>query len=238
MGLYDHYFDRLQQSFNSLPRALGRKWLKTHQHPKCLYDLIYKLPKGANVLDVGCGAGNTLRLFHECNADVNYWATDLKISDHLEVPPDTHVVQTDLAKENPFKEYFFDVVTCFFVLEHIELKNLDSFCNNLVSIIKPEGYIFLVFPNERSLMLGFYDDPTHIRPYSPLAVDKLMRNRNFSLEKRGRDRSWKILLLSPFYHLFSLIKKDPAGINFFFIHLAGTTSYYLGKKNRISIAEQ
>ena len=214
----------------SLPRSLGRNWLKTHQHPKCIYDLIAKLPKGAQVLDVGCGPGNTLTLFQKIHPGVNFWGTDLYLSKQNETNDSIQIVQADFTNNIPFKKESFDLVTCYFVLEHIETKDIDKFCNNLLSVIKPGGHIFLVFPNERSLLLGFYDDPTHIRPYSVDAVNKLMIQNNVNHVKSGFDRSFKILLLSPFYHLLSIFKKDPAKINFFLIHLVGANSFYLGRK--------
>ncbi len=235
MGLFDHYFADLQRGFSSIPRALGRKWFRTYMHPRSLYRVLAELPKGSQVLDVGCGPGNILKIFKQHRDELEYVGVDWSIPEnaHEDEGPSAGkitFVESDVTKELAFENRQFELITCYFVIEHIELKNLERFCQNLVSMLKPGGYLFLTVPNPRSVYLDFYDDPTHIRPYTSTALKKLFEPLGIVTHRHGIDRSWKILFLSPFYRLYTLFKKDPSGISFFRGHLFGATSYFLGIK--------
>ena len=230
MSLYDSYFDSLQSSFSSLPRRMARRWLKTHEHPRVLYTLLKSLPAGAKLLDVGCGPCNNLRIFNSYRDDIYLYGLDFNVANVDGEIGDLALVQADPSKSIPFPAESFDLVVSYFVLEHIETSRLDAFCESLANVVKPGGHLFLTFPNEQSLKHGFYDDPTHVRPYTAFSVNKLFAPRGFKHVSSGKDRSFKILMLSPFYQLMSLFRRDNTNINFFTIHLLGTNSYYLGRK--------
>ena len=73
--------------------------------------------------------------------------------------------------------------------------------------------------NHRSLLFGFYNDPTHIRPYSRMALSRSATLAGLEVLEVRIERSWVILLLSPFYHLYQFIRRMPVVIPFFWEHL-------------------
>lgn len=230
MGLFDDYFSDLQENYASWPRTFGRNWFKTHKHPSSLYKILTHLPKQAKVLDVGCGPGNTLQIFREARNDLELSGIDFQIAPETRDTPNLNLVQADVIKGLPFTRHCFDLVTCYFVLEHIHLSDLEVFCENLTALVKPGGYLFLTVPNQWSIWLDFYDDPTHVRPYTVEAMVRLFLPLGIETHQLGKDRSWKILMLSPFYWLYCKLIGKKSVINFFGVHLLGSNSYLLGRK--------
>ena len=181
------------------------------------------------MLDVGCGPGNALRMFRHHRSDLDYTGMDATIQSEAGSEEGLQFVSADITQATGLPAGQYDLVTCYFVIEHISLQDLEDFCRNLKSLVRPGGYLFLTAPNSRSVLLDFYDDPTHVRPYNGTAMCRLFQPMDIMTVAQGVDRSWKILLLSPFYSLYTLFKKDRSGISFFRIHLFGVVSFFLGK---------
>lgn len=225
---YKEYFLELQENFESWPRALGRLLLKTHEHPKDLYQILRSLPAGSKVLDVGCGTGNSLKYFREARSDLSYIGADAEdhtcfSGDGFEFHKiDYSINQTLLPKA--------DLVTAYFILEHVPQNCIDNFVDNLVSSVNEHGYVFLVCPNNKSIFVDFYDDPTHIRPYTSASMIRLFNRKNCQVVKSGVDRSLLILLLSIIYKPYCVLSRAKSPVSFFSNHLLGTNSFLLLKK--------
>ena len=50
------------------------------------------------------------------------------------------------------------------VIEHIE--NIDNFVGEALRVLKPGGIFYLSTPNFRFCYKSFYNDPTHVRPFT------------------------------------------------------------------------
>ena len=57
------------------------------------------------------------------------------------------------------------------VLEH--LQNPDIFLSESRRVLKKEAYLFLSTPNWKYCVNTFYDDPTHVKPYTPESMNLL-----------------------------------------------------------------
>ena len=64
----------------------------------------------------------------------------------------------------PFKSNFFDVIISLAVIEHIE--NIDNFIGEAFRVLRPGGIFYLSTPNFRFCYKSFYNDPTHVRPFT------------------------------------------------------------------------
>lgn len=84
-----------------------------------------------------------------------------------------------------------DFVTMNAVIEHI--KNIDSIMNETYRVLKPNGLLFIRTPNWKLDFKNFYNDPTHITPYTPERLKNLFHMFNFKtifLEPGLIEKSW------------------------------------------------
>jgi 2-polyprenyl-3-methyl-5-hydroxy-6-metoxy-1,4-benzoquinol methylase len=77
----------------------------------------------------------------------------------------------------PFTDNSFDIVVSLAVIEHI--KNIDNFLNEINRILKKGGFIFFSTPNWSYAFKNFYDDYTHVQPYTKKSLSKILSDFNF-----------------------------------------------------------
>ncbi len=164
----------------------------------------------ASVLDLGCGMGHTIRFFKSIHSDCQIYALD--IEEAANVP---HELICDFKKHDintsplPYEDNFFDFINCQHVLEH--LTNPFEVLTECRRVLKPGGTLYVEVPDVRWTLLphlplicshkgvfNFWDDPTHIRPYSQQALSRLAVMSGFSGEmKTFYVRKWAHLLALP-----------------------------------------
>ena len=140
--------------------------------------IMARLPENATVLDVGCFGW---RLAGQALAQrVQLVGADLR-----EPPGRPLGVGYASIKDNQIStpDSHFDLVVASHVLEHVV--EATGFMRELVRVAKPGGRIFMEAPSELACVpsssndpsdhrfLGFWDDPTHIRPWTPGAMYRL-----------------------------------------------------------------
>lgn len=156
------------------------------------YTLIKKLElisgfyKTGNILDIGSGTGEFLKVFKDAK-----WKT-------IGVEPDPNARK--MAIENyglDIKEEIeianlesgsFDVITMWHVLEHVT--KLNERIEDLKRLIKPNGIILIAVPNRTSLDAKIYkenwaayDLPRHLYHFSPKDIETLFKNHGMNLFK-------------------------------------------------------
>lgn len=141
--------------------------------------LLSLLPKGATVADVGCFGW---RWSNQCTQlGLNYWGLDQQEPAHR--PESTDFSMIDGMGHFHAKDAQFDVVIASHVLEH--LVNPMPFVEQCRRVCKPGGIVWFETPSEHSLLtpsydvlhddkfVSFWDDPTHVRPYTPMALYRI-----------------------------------------------------------------
>jgi SAM-dependent methyltransferase len=81
------------------------------------------------------------------------------------------------ADNLPFPDCSADAIYSCWLLEH-----LDDPVRALAEtrrVLRPNGYGLFVVPSVRSLTRGFYNDYTHVRPYSPQSLAQVARAAGF-----------------------------------------------------------
>ncbi len=140
--------------------------------------VIASLPKGSRITDVGCWGW---KLADAC-AKGGHTLTGL---DRAEPPgrPEGARFSTMRDEQLTIADDCADLVVASHVLEH--LKDPITFFGELARIAAPEGLIWIETPSELSALgrgdddpekhsfTSFWDDPTHVRPYSPGALYRL-----------------------------------------------------------------
>lgn len=130
----------------------------------CNFDLTTKInkTKKIKVLDFGCGDQYLKKEF--ANNFFEYYGVDIN----------------DANFENEkinFKDNFFDIIISLAVLEH--LKNPKIYIEEIKRLLKADGLLYLVTPNWSLSSRNFYDDPTHVSPYTPKSLERLFNFYDF-----------------------------------------------------------
>lgn len=80
-----------------------------------------------------------------------------------------------------FDKETFDVVTLVSVIEHIN--NPSNILKEIFRVLKKGGILIIITPNFRYAYRNFYDDPTHLRPYTDKSIGSLMKLYEFKTLK-------------------------------------------------------
>jgi ubiquinone/menaquinone biosynthesis C-methylase UbiE len=103
------------------------------------------LPKGARVLDAGCGTANTVWSLTREGFDA--WGVDFA-SDTVEavkrVAPELQVIQGDV-RALPFESESMDGIWSLGVIEHFP-EGYEKIVDEMIRVIRPKGYAFVTFP--------------------------------------------------------------------------------------------
>ncbi len=171
-GFSERYF-RPYASAALAIRRFVRERLQLSPRVGWLFRQVKLLPGGARLLDVGCGTGGFLELLEQENTGIETFGLDLGS------PPDFLSRGTFLrgsATVLPFADNSFDLVTCAHVIEH--LVDGRPCVNELLRVCRPGGVVYIETPSPRSAYVPFFntfwDDPTHVRPYSRTGLERLL----------------------------------------------------------------
>jgi SAM-dependent methyltransferase len=109
----------------------------------------------------------------------------------------------------PVEDESIDLVISLAVIEH--LRDPAKFLSEIMRCLKPGGLIYLSTPNFQLDWKNFYNDPTHVRPYTPTSLQEVIRLAGFSSTQsfpglrckpvwwyRGRFRFFRAYWLLPF----------------------------------------
>jgi len=129
----------------------------------------------SKLLDIGSGRGNHLIGFARCGYDV--FGLD-KRKECIEVLDNFIIKECDIEKECfPYDNEFFDWVFSKSVLEHVA--NTDNFMNESLRVLKPGGKIVFMTPAWESQYKFFWDDYTHVKPYTRKSLQNTIRMLGF-----------------------------------------------------------
>ena len=158
-----YYTDRLEQLRLDGERAgFAERELRTIEILGSILGSKIFLP-GQSILDLGCG-DQFLRAGVEARGQLY---TGLDIGD------------CDFEKDTlPVSGASIDTALAYSVIEH--LRDPSVFLNECLRVLKPGGFIILEAPNWHFSHRGFFDDFTHVRPYSPQSLCGLLRSFKFT----------------------------------------------------------
>jgi SAM-dependent methyltransferase len=173
-------------------------------------------PSATTVLDVGAGRGAFIQealraglsgLALDCNADA------AAIWKRNGVPG---VLADAIAA--PFRDHIFDVVRAKEIIEHVP--DALGFVSRLRQLIRPGG-LFLVHvpsPYSQAYPVGnFWDDYTHVRPFSRLGLRRLLEDAGMTMEyltgytvgRSGLERLLALALTFVLPHTYLAVARVP-----------------------------
>ncbi len=145
-----------------------------------LEQLISKLPEKARVLDYGCFGWKLPKI--SSRADIEHHGCDMMLPDGKPEHASFHLVDS-VARKIPVPDNYFDLVVASHVIEHV-VDPIELF-QELARVCKPAGQIYIEAPSDKSVLVhsdaaveahsfySFWDDPTHLRPWTPAALYRL-----------------------------------------------------------------
>jgi SAM-dependent methyltransferase len=122
------------------------------------------LVRGARLVDIGSADGALVSVCQDRGLN----ATGLDAADGLDFERDTLPVPSDSV----------DVVTAISVIEH--LRSPVCLLRESRRILRPGGAIIFVCPNWRYSWRVFFDDPTHVHPYTQISLARVLRDHHFA----------------------------------------------------------
>jgi SAM-dependent methyltransferase len=207
-----------------------REFFATWKQPHALAALLDALPRGARVLDVGAGQGSLPEKLAEYRPDLEIVAFDLAPAGQGK----GYAWVAGDACKLPFQEGRFQLVLCRHVIEHI--RDAMSMVHELERVMAVDGHLYLDCPDVRSAMswspLNFYEDPTHLRPYTPRGLRRVFELGGLVPVKAGRVRDWRLVLLGIFYMPVAIVARDPFFRRHWLANLSGIFIYGVAGKRR------
>lgn len=159
----------------------------------------FVMKKGDKLLDIGCGRGDFSKGFKDLGLEV--LGLDCQES-HSEILKNIEVRYTNIENNPfPFNNEMFDVVFSKSVIEH--LRNPENFIKESRRILKPGGKIIIMTPDWQSQRCIFYDDYTHVHPYTKLGIEDLLKIYNFKEVKSEIFYQLPVLWKHPWLKIFS-----------------------------------
>ncbi len=168
-------------------------------YPKQLVSHLFKIAKmkpGMRLLEAGVGRGEHLRAFK----DLGLITTGLDISPVAkEMSPDLDITISEIGNNTlPYPDNHFDVVYSKSFIEHISEAEL--YFREVFRILKPGGILLNLTPDWEVNYKIFYDDYTHVRPFtitSLLNIHKVTGFKNTIVFKfRQLPIVWKYPILN------------------------------------------
>jgi len=144
--------------------------------------------KTGKILDIGCSRGRFALGFQKLGYKgygLDYDAA--AITDAIEKGLKAKVVDMEKNKI-PYKDNYFDYVFMRNFVEHIF--NYEHLFLEVKRVLKPKGKLFIITDDYSTRLKGFFNDPTHKKPYT---LETLNRIANFY--------DFKIIYLKRFQHI-------------------------------------
>lgn len=170
--------------------------------------IIKTLPFEAKVLDIGTGTGWYLKRLHEIRPDLKMFGLDMlqhpefpniAIFNKIKISPDVTL---------PFNDEEFDFIACTDTIEHLHTESLLKLMNEVIRILKKDGYIYFKTVDTKYIYFGFWDDPTHVRPFSKNSLLKLGKMYNLEVIKTWKRKGVLSFIIAPASLLTYFYKKD------------------------------
>lgn len=164
----------------------GNRYFEQTRNLRTKY-LRYFTP-GSTILDVGCGAGEFMLLlssagFRAIGVDIEEKAINRAREKELEV------YRSDIFEFLLNNQRIYGGIYCSHFIEHMSPDKVKEFLTLAFQRLEPKGRIVFITPNPYFLsgMADFWIDPSHIRPYPPALLIKMLEGAGFTIIDKGED---------------------------------------------------
>lgn len=155
---------------------------KATNYNQWTFDLFKSYIRG-DVLEVGCGVGSFTKLITEQSQFDSLYCIDIS------KPAIDYIRQKEFIKDIRFEcidlinvEGEFDFIVCMNVMEHVEDDRL--FFAKILSLLKPQGILFLLVPSHKFLYSNFDKAAGHFKRYTKEMMNQFELPRDVTLLKQ------------------------------------------------------
>jgi ubiquinone/menaquinone biosynthesis C-methylase UbiE len=156
------------------------------------------MKEGMSLLEPGVGRGEHLRIFKDFGIKVK----GLDISPKsLEMSPDLNIDIFN-ADDNhwPYKDNCFDIVYSKSFIEH--LRNPEMYFSEAFRVLNPGGVLLTLTPDWEANYKKFFDDYTHISPFTIVSLSNIQKASGFNEVKVYKIRQLPIVWKFPVLNYF------------------------------------
>jgi SAM-dependent methyltransferase len=149
--------------------------------------------RGARLLDLGCGRGEFLHGFSK----QGFRATGVDRSRPSQPRFPERVIEVDYEKAPlPFEDSSFDVLFNKSVFEHVtDIGRVLAECQR---VLVPGGRMVSLVPDWSAQWSHFYDDWTHVRPFTLTGLRDCVQGHGFTIRNALRFRQLPLLWERPY----------------------------------------
>lgn len=159
-----------------------------------------------DVLEVGCGVGSFTRRLALDERVISVRSIDINLmavahtQRHVSDIPKVSVEHCDLMEVDGR----YDLVICLNVLEHVE--DDKAFLKKLLSLLKPQGILFLLVPAHSMLYCEFDREGGHLRRYSKSSLKRIADYPNTQIL---RQYYFNPIGALGYYIVYKLLRRSP-----------------------------
>ena len=180
-----HYWEPpKQEGARSGPVTRLQQWIIDVRLSRVLRPLLVRMHRGARVLDVGCGPGESLR--HIIDAGCSAYGVETSPQAAAQAQRTGATVFAGTFVQARFEDDWFDGVAMIHVLEHVD--DPVAALREAHRVLKPGGLLVIEVPNIESWGFALFgrrwralDVPRHLYHFSPASLKPLLIREGFEI---------------------------------------------------------
>ena len=165
--------------------------------------------KDTEIVDIGCGDGTFIRLLAEHDYSAIGIDSDAPCIKKCR-EENLRVFKKDAFSFLKQNQNSFGGIICSHLIEHIPFEHLNIFLKSCYEALHENGSILLITPNINNLggSADFWNDPTHIKPFTVSSLQKLISKNRFEIMQIGYDKDSKLSIRkNPFHFPLDIIRQ-------------------------------